>query len=102
MTPRERVISAVTFGTPDRAPLRHNVTGSAVIKHGPALLDILSRYPDDFGTDTSYSDLMRQREEMGEVLEEDLRNVLYLKVDVGIAAVSAQPENMAFLISCRL
>jgi len=71
MTPRERVIKAVTFGSPDRAPMRHNVTAAAVIKHGEALLDILARYPDDFGTDTSYPDQMKQRSDAGGALDKD-------------------------------
>ena len=71
MTPRERVIKAVTFGSPDRVPMRHNITGSAVIKHGDVLLNILNRYPDDFGTDTSFPDQMRRRTELGQDLHKD-------------------------------
>ncbi|MEW6358464.1 MAG: uroporphyrinogen decarboxylase family protein [Planctomycetota bacterium] len=71
MTPRERVIRAVTFGTPDRIPLKHNITGAAVIKHGRALLDILDRYPDDYGTDTSFAKLMEQRQAAGSRLDKD-------------------------------
>lgn len=71
MTPRERVIKTVTFGTPDRAPLKHNVTGAAVLRHGEALLQILRRFPDDFGTDTSYPDLMRKRAEAGGRLDKN-------------------------------
>ena len=71
MIPRERVIKAVTFGTPDRAPLKHNITGSAVLKHGEALLKILERYPDDFGTDTSFPGLMQRRAQQGGQLDKD-------------------------------
>ena len=63
MTPRERVMRAATFGSPDRAPVKHNVTGSAVIKHGQRLLDILSSRPDDYGTDTSFAELRARRAE---------------------------------------
>lgn len=72
MTPRERVIRAVTFGTPDRIAMRHNVTGAAVLRHGQALLDVLARFPDDFGSDTSYEALMSQRAEAGPALDDDV------------------------------
>jgi hypothetical protein len=71
MTPRERVLRAVTFGTPDRVPLKHNLTGSAVLRHGEALLEILARYPDDYGTDTTFPDLMARRAERGGRIETD-------------------------------
>ncbi len=62
---------AVTYGTPDRIPMRHNVSGAAVIKHGEELLDILSRFPDDFGTDTSHADAMRRRAQGGADITND-------------------------------
>lgn len=68
MTARERVLRAITFAGPDRAPLRHNVTGAAVIKHGERLLDILAQYPDDYGTVTTFPTFMeRRRERRGRV-----------------------------------
>ena len=71
MTPRERVLRAVTLDGPDRAPIKHNITGSAVIKHGRGLLGILDSRPDDYGTDTSFPELMQLREHRGSGLDMD-------------------------------
>ncbi len=71
MTPRERVLRAIQFDSPDRPPVKHNITGSAVIKHGQALLDILACRPDDYGTDTSFTELMTRRAEAGDGLDVD-------------------------------
>jgi len=61
---RQRVFRAVHFQHPDRPPMRHNITGAAVVRYGQALLDILEEFPDDFGTDTTFPqwmELHRQR-----------------------------------------
>lgn len=45
---RERVLKAITFQGPDRAPINHYVFPGAFYRHGRALLEIAQRYPDDF------------------------------------------------------
>lgn len=49
MTSRERVIAAIEFKSADRAPIHHMVFPGAFWRHGQKLVDLLHRYPDDFG-----------------------------------------------------
>lgn len=49
MTSLERVRRAIEFGGPDRLPLWPRIEGTAWIRHGRALLDLLARYPVDLG-----------------------------------------------------
>lgn len=49
MTPRERVIRTIEFGRPDRIPLWPRFEGTAWLRHGRALYDLLLRYPIDIG-----------------------------------------------------
>ena len=51
MCSRQRVLRAVSFGRPDRAPISHAVLPAAQLKHGPALNEILAEFHDDFGWD---------------------------------------------------
>jgi len=46
---RKRVVDAIEFNRPDRAPMRHLLLPVAILKHGERLLNIASRYPQDFG-----------------------------------------------------
>jgi len=46
---RERVTRAIEFGQPDRVPLWPRVEGTAWIRHGRALRDLLAKYPFDLG-----------------------------------------------------
>ena len=49
MTSRERVRRAIEFANPDRVPLWPRFEGTAWIRHGRALLDLVARYPVDLG-----------------------------------------------------
>lgn len=49
MTSRERVIAAIEFQGPDRVPFHHAVFPGALWRHGQRLVELLERYPDDFG-----------------------------------------------------
>ena len=49
MTPRERIIRAIKFRKPDRVPLWPRFEGTAWLRHGHALLDLIERYPIDLG-----------------------------------------------------
>jgi uroporphyrinogen decarboxylase len=51
MNSRQRVTSAITFATPDRAPISHAVLPAAQMKYGAALDEILATYREDFGWD---------------------------------------------------
>ncbi len=51
MTHRERIIKAITFDGPDRAPIHHYIFPGAFFNHGQALLDIANKYPDDFNNE---------------------------------------------------
>jgi uroporphyrinogen decarboxylase len=48
MTPRERVIRAIEFNGPDRAPVHRAIFPGAFYRHGQKLVDLLNRWPDDF------------------------------------------------------
>jgi uroporphyrinogen decarboxylase len=47
MNSRERVLRALKFQGPDRAPLMHRTLGGAFRKYGQALYDLYTRYPSD-------------------------------------------------------
>ena len=49
MNTRERVIRTIEFSKPDRVPLWPRVEGTAWIRHGRALHDLLAKYPFDLG-----------------------------------------------------
>lgn len=49
MTAHERVTCAIEFKNPDRVPLWPRVEGTAWIRHGRALHDLLAKYPFDLG-----------------------------------------------------
>ena len=49
MKSRERVISAITLSSPDRAPIMHSPLPGALIKYGEKLNAIFIKYPQDFG-----------------------------------------------------
>ena len=49
MTPRERILAAIEFTGPDRCPIHHYIFPGALRRHGPKLVDLVNRYPDDFG-----------------------------------------------------
>lgn len=51
MTPRERILAAIRFEGPDRAPIHHYCFPGAIWRHGQKLLDLAARYPDDFGNE---------------------------------------------------
>lgn len=49
MTARERILAAIEFTGPDRAPIQHYAFPGAIRRHGRRLLELAERYPDDFG-----------------------------------------------------
>ena len=49
MTSRERVRRAIEFGSPDRVPLWPRCEGTAWLKHGQTLYELLRSYPLDLG-----------------------------------------------------
>lgn len=49
MQSRERVIRAIHFKNPDRAPISHAILPAAQIKYGEALTEILESVHEDFG-----------------------------------------------------
>ena len=51
MHSRERVVRAIHHDYPDRPPISHAILPSAILKHGPALQDILKDVHEDFGWD---------------------------------------------------
>lgn len=50
MNRRERVLRAVELRRPDRCPIVHSILPAAFLTHGKALVDLLSKYPNDFGS----------------------------------------------------
>jgi uroporphyrinogen decarboxylase len=46
---RERVMAALHFQGPDRCPVKHFAFPGAFRRHGQRLVDLMNRYPDDFG-----------------------------------------------------
>lgn len=49
MTPRERVLCAISFEGPDRIPVHRYIFPGAFHRHGQKLVDFLNSLPDDFG-----------------------------------------------------
>jgi len=50
MNRRERALRAVELRRPDRCPIVHSILPAAFLTHGKALVDLLSKYPNDFGS----------------------------------------------------
>lgn len=50
MDRRERVIRAVELRKPDRCPVMHSILPAAFFRHGAQLVELLKRYPNDFGS----------------------------------------------------
>ena len=70
MTPKERVIAAITFSGPDRIPQRHQVLPAAFGAH-PGLADLLAQYPSDFAAeDRKPDDELQQSHRAGEYTDE--------------------------------
>jgi len=57
MTPRERILAAMEFTGPDRCPIHHYIFPGALWRHGQKLLDLVERYPDDFGNENIVANL---------------------------------------------
>lgn len=57
MTPRERILAAIEFTGPDRCPIHHYIFPGALWRHGQKLLDLVARYPDDFGNEAIEANL---------------------------------------------
>ena len=51
MTARERILAAIEFTGPDRCPVHHYIFPGAIWRHGQKLLDLVERFPDDFGNE---------------------------------------------------
>jgi uroporphyrinogen decarboxylase len=51
MNSRERILAAIRFEGPDRAPIHHYIFPGAIWRHGQKLLDLVQKYPDDFGNE---------------------------------------------------
>ncbi len=50
MNRRERVMRAVELRKPDRCPIMHSILPAALLRHGQPLVDLLKKYPNDFGS----------------------------------------------------
>ncbi|MBI2297950.1 MAG: hypothetical protein HYU66_03185 [Armatimonadetes bacterium] len=57
MTPRDRILAAMEFTGPDRAPIQHYCFPGALQQHGQKLLDLLACYPDDFDNEAPLANL---------------------------------------------
>ena len=51
MNSRERILAAINFTGPDRCPIHHYCFPGALWRHGQKLLDLVDKYPDDFGNE---------------------------------------------------
>ncbi len=72
MTSRERILAAIEFTGPDRAPIHHYIFPGAFREHGQKLLDLLERYPDDFdnaGPLANYRTVQEQGDNPPETIE---------------------------------
>lgn len=49
MNPRDRILAAIEFSGPDRCPIHHYIFPGALRRHRQKLMDLVTRYPDDFG-----------------------------------------------------
>ncbi len=50
MNKRERVLRAVEMRRPDRLPILHEYLPAAMLQHGHGLIELLAKYPNDFGS----------------------------------------------------
>jgi uroporphyrinogen decarboxylase len=63
MTSRERMLAAIEFTGPDRCPIHHYIFPGALWRHGRRLLDLVEKYPDDFGNEHIVRNLQAPRAE---------------------------------------
>jgi uroporphyrinogen decarboxylase len=70
MTPRERIRAAIEFTGPDRCPIHHYIFPGALWRHGQKLLDLVERYPDDFGNENIKANLRNMPQ--GDQTDEDV------------------------------
>jgi len=63
MTPRERLLAAIEFTGPDRCPIHHYIFPGALWRHGRKLLDLVEKYPDDFGNENIKANLQAPKAE---------------------------------------
>ena len=63
MTPRERILAAIEFTGPDRCPIHHYIFPGGLWRHGQRLLDLVEKYPDDFGNANVKANLRAPRAE---------------------------------------
>jgi uroporphyrinogen decarboxylase len=63
MTSRERLLAAIGFTGPDRCPIHHYIFPGAIWRHGQRLLDLVERYPDDFGNEAVLANARASRAE---------------------------------------
>ncbi|MEA3400452.1 MAG: uroporphyrinogen decarboxylase family protein [Armatimonadota bacterium] len=70
MTPRERLLAAIEFTGPDRCPIHHYIFPGALWRHGERLMELVERYPDDFGNANIKANLQRMPE--GDETDEDV------------------------------
>ncbi|MCD6360295.1 MAG: hypothetical protein J7M38_05460, partial [Armatimonadetes bacterium] len=72
MTSRERILAAIEFRGPDRCPVHHYAFPGAIWRHGRKLLDLVEKYPDDFGNEAIVANLKAVKsaeESSGDVIE---------------------------------
>ena len=48
MVYRDRVLKAMTFGSPDKIPLTHSYLPAALHEHGRKIIELFEKYPNDF------------------------------------------------------
>jgi uroporphyrinogen decarboxylase len=102
MDSRTRVMRAIHFGRPDRAPVSHAVLPAAQIKYGVELNEILAEYPEDFGWDyqsdvppEEYPALYRQgrnRDDFGTLWQSERLGMCGIPVEWPIADLSRYGE----------
>jgi len=63
MTRRERLLAAIEFTGPDRCPIHHYIFPGGLWRHGQRLLNLVERYPDDFGNEHIKANLAAPRDE---------------------------------------
>lgn len=71
MTPRERILAAIEFTGPDRAPIHHYIFPGAFRRHGRKLLELAERYPDDFdneGPRGAWAQVEREGDEVDDIV----------------------------------
>jgi uroporphyrinogen decarboxylase len=85
VTSRERIIAAIRFQKPDRCPVFHYIFPGQFWKNGMRVMDLVERYPDDFGNRLVRENAERSerdaRKEIDEVRETvDIWGVTYRKL----------------------